>query len=43
MMQNDDVVDALFKLDDPSKAEALFAKQVEEWKSLRAKYLIYKD
>lgn len=43
MMQNDEVVDALFKLDDPHEAEALFAKDVEGWKTLREQYLIYKD
>lgn len=43
MMQNDEVVDALFKLDDPRKAEGLFSDQLAEWKQIRAKYLIYKD
>ncbi len=43
LMQNDEVVDALFKLDDPKKAGMLFEKQIEAWKSVRAKYLMYKD
>lgn len=43
LMQNDEMVDALFKLDDPMKAESLFADQLAQWKQTRAKYLIYKD
>lgn len=43
MMQNDEVVDALFALEDPTGAEALFSKQVVDWKLIRAKYLIYTE
>lgn len=43
MMQNDEVVDALFALDDPRQADALFAAPLDAWKQTRSKYLIYKD
>ncbi len=43
LMQNDEMVDALFELDDPHKAGELFAKQLDDWKAIRSKYLIYKD
>jgi hypothetical protein len=42
LLQNQAVLDAMKQTDDPAKLPALWKDDVEQFKALRAKYLIYK-
>jgi uncharacterized protein YbbC (DUF1343 family) len=42
LLQNQAALDALKKSDDPAKLPALWKEDVEQFKAMRAKYLIYK-
>ena len=41
MLQNDAAVDGLYKLENPAGAGALWETELEEWKRVRGRYLMY--
>jgi uncharacterized protein YbbC (DUF1343 family) len=41
MVQNDEAVDRVLSLDDPTKCNTIWAAELEQFKAVRAKYLMY--